>query len=582
MAPGPELARVLADLEPDAVAAGDVMVVAAAWYRQLAHDRGRFLTWVAESGLRRPDVHGQVARVDTPDEFAADEIRAALVLTHAAAALEFDRAYALRTRLPLVHQAMLAGSCDEPRARVFITWTAQLCQAHVDEICAALVPLASGLTVPQLIDRIRRRALALDPGWVQRRYDKARSERGVIGTRDPDGTASVTGYGLDLADGAAICGRLDALARSAKNDGDRRPIDHLRVDIYAGLLMGTYEGMTDREILDHLARTRLTAAPAPMAPLEPTRAGVELQVRVSTLLGLDEFPADLAGWGPIHPALARALAADLGTGQWRYALTGVDGRLLTQGLTPARPTGTALRHWRSRAIVELQIPAALLLELGSGALATHHSADPARVRAWAPVLADIVRRLGGIDALAGRRPYPPPDDGTDDPTRRFARAGLRRDVQMRKRRCMGVGCRAPVARLDLDHTRDHALGGPTTGANLWPGCKHDHALKTKGGWRVRAIDADTLRWTSRLGATYVVQTPPVIDPDLPVPDPDPDTAEEYAPDRAPAEQVPQRTDPGSWYEPPPPGPRRHYVDVEGEPPPRPAPPPLADPDVPPF
>lgn len=314
---------------------------------------------------------------------------------------------------------------------------------------------------------------------------------------------------------------------------------------------------------------------------------MELQVRLSTLMRLDEFPAELAGWGVIHPGLARSLAADLGTAQWRYALTGLDGRLLAAGLTAARPDGFSRRHWRSQAILELQVPARLLLDLVTGELSTRHGPDPRTTWAWAPVLADIVRRVGGVEVLTGERPPPAPDDGADDPNRRFARAGLRRDVQQRKRRCMGVGCRAPAGKIDLDHTVDHALGGPTIGFNLWPGCSHDHALKTRGRWTVRAIDRDTLEWTSRLGNTYEVKTPPVIDTDLPdpVPEPHPEEAEAADPDPDPDRDlggVPWQ-DSTSWYEPPPPSPRRRYVDINvDDEPPRPRPLPTVYPDEPPF
>ena len=54
------------------------------------------------------------ARMTVPDEFSADEIRAALMLTRRAAEAQFSLAYDLITRLPAVH----AGLVDEPRARV--------------------------------------------------------------------------------------------------------------------------------------------------------------------------------------------------------------------------------------------------------------------------------------------------------------------------------------------------------------------------------------------------------------------------------------------------------------------------------
>lgn len=46
----------------------------------------------------------------------------------------------------------------------------------------------------------------------------------------------------------------------------------------------------------------------------PSRTEVRVTVALSTLLGLDDAPADLAGYGPITAEAARALARD---GTWR-------------------------------------------------------------------------------------------------------------------------------------------------------------------------------------------------------------------------------------------------------------------------
>ncbi len=147
---------------------------------------------------------------------------------------------------------------------------------------------------------------------------------------------------------------------------------------------------------------------------------------------------------------------------------------------------------------------------------------------------------------------------------------------------MGVGCRAPAGKVDLDHTVDHAAGGATIEVNLRPACHHDHDLKHKGGWGLRAIDTDTVEWTSRLGHTYLVKTPPVIDEDLPDPEPDP----------AGGTGAPEFDDHGDdgedwqnsrcWYQPPPKTPNRRWVEVNDDPPPRPKPPPEVYPDEPPF
>ncbi len=193
--------------------------------------------------------------------------------------------------------------------------------------------------------------------------------------------------------------------------------------------------------------------------------------------------------------------------------------------------------------------------------------------AWEAVVADIARRT---DRQPGAPPTGDRRHGTDDPRRRFPNAALRRAVQIRKRRCVGPGCRAPASSTDIDHVRDHAKGGPTLDWNLDPNCRHDHTLKHKG-WPLRAIGNDRYLWTSRLGHTYRVDVPPIVE-DLPDPDPAGDQQEPTSwpprPGRgADGKPWPQST---TWVE------RKPKPEPEPEPePPAPKPPPDED-EIPPF
>jgi hypothetical protein len=59
-------------------------------------------------------------------------------------------------------------------------------------------------------------------------------------------------------------------------------------------------------------------------------------VALSTLLGFDDQPGDLAGHGPIPAHLARRIAADQ-SGTWRRLVTDPWGRLLDHGASSYRP-----------------------------------------------------------------------------------------------------------------------------------------------------------------------------------------------------------------------------------------------------
>ena len=150
----------------------DCVEVLQAQYRQLNHERARLMATMVEVGLAGMGPDDEPWRVSAPDEFSADEVRAALVLTRRAAEAQFWTAHDLLTRLPGVHAAMAAGRCDEPRARIFSEWTTDLCPEQARAVGERLLPRVGQLTTGQLIDQIKKLAITLDrtgPGGATNR-----------------------------------------------------------------------------------------------------------------------------------------------------------------------------------------------------------------------------------------------------------------------------------------------------------------------------------------------------------------------------------------------------------------------------
>jgi hypothetical protein len=182
---GAQLAAALASIDLTSLSGFDCVDVLQAQARQANHERARFLQVVAEV-VCRDDPWG-TGRTAAPTEFAFDEVRAALVLTRRGADAVCGLAFDLVVRLPAVHAAMLAGVLDEPRARVFCDWTADLSAGHAGAVCEALLPAAPAWTTGQLAEHIKRSAIALDPGWARRRYETAVRGRRLVGTRNRTG-----------------------------------------------------------------------------------------------------------------------------------------------------------------------------------------------------------------------------------------------------------------------------------------------------------------------------------------------------------------------------------------------------------
>ncbi|MGH3829854.1 MAG: DUF222 domain-containing protein [Pseudonocardiaceae bacterium] len=609
MAPGPELGVLLGGLTMSALTGTDLVEVLRARARQLSHEQAQLLAAMVEIGLCDPHAGtDEVARLTQAGEYAADEIRAALAWTRNAAYREYHFAEALLVRLPAVFTALDTGAICRGKAWLFTELCAPLTDEQAQVVCERLLPDATRLTTGELAARIKKLAMALDPEWAARRYASAVRDRDVIGYLDEDGTATVTGRKLPADQAAAACARIEDLAKAAKRAGHPGRIGPLRADIYIGLLEGRWQHLTRGQIITDLlahatpedttpqdptpdrisnddpaagcaadseADTTADASAGGDDPKQPTaaeRVGVELRVGLSTLLGRDQHPGEIPGWGPVTAETARTIVAAQRTGEWRYAITDPEGQLILAGITrrrPAIPEGEALASGRG-GIVELHIPAALLTEL-----ATHPHTREADGE-WTTVIADLAAQHAtartpdtpGTQDIPGTQDTPGTHQDTpgapgQDPAARFAGAALRRDVQIRDRVCVHPGCRCPAHHADLDHTVDHVHGGVTAEANSGPLCRHDHRLKHVGGWRLRQPEPGHFVWTSPLGRIYHSRRQPVAT-DLPSPRP---RSEQY-PNHAPPVTVDE-----NWpilYRPPPkpdsPSPPAHAVDPD-EPPP---------------
>src|SRR5262249_61185497 len=118
---------------------------------------------------------------------------------------------------------------------------------------------------------------------------------------------------------------LDVYAQECKTEGDPRTADERRADALCALILDP--------------RLHYTTG---------GKDGVQVQVTVpaSTLMGLDDQPGDLAGYGPIPAELARELAAE---GTWRRLVTDpLSGTLLDYGRTTYRPPAGPAQFARAR------------------------------------------------------------------------------------------------------------------------------------------------------------------------------------------------------------------------------------------
>lgn len=286
---------------------------------------------LAEFARRRPPDSWQARRSERPSrcsEFAPDEVGLALRLSRPAAANRLAVATIVVEELPATLAGWEAGRLDGSKVRAICDTADQLPPETWPRLEARVLGRAPEQTLALLRRSLARAVLALDPQGAQRRHQDQHRDRRVVMTPEPDGMASLWAL-LTAPDATAITTHLGELARSL-GAADERSMDARRADLLVDLLTG-----------------RRCAGPGCGAdPRPPGKPLVQVTVPITTLMGLDEAPGELAGYGPIPAPLARDIAAG---GTWRRLLTDpVSGTLLDYGRTTYRPPTALADHVRAR------------------------------------------------------------------------------------------------------------------------------------------------------------------------------------------------------------------------------------------
>jgi hypothetical protein len=241
------------------------------------------------------------------------------------AATRFHTACALVSDLPAVHAALAAGDISYDHAYAFVDATGSLPPDKARIVADRALRRASRQTVHQLRRCLRRAVLAADPDGAADRIGKAHADRSLNWWPREDGMAELRLI-ASATDVMAVFNAADAIARRLKADGpargsdDWQPIDALRSDALVHLVTGC-DG------------SRATVA-------------VNVTIDLPTLLGLQNNPGELAGYGPLPAPLARTLAAD---GRWRRMIVDAQtGALLDLGHSSYQPSAELSRFVKTR------------------------------------------------------------------------------------------------------------------------------------------------------------------------------------------------------------------------------------------
>jgi hypothetical protein len=344
LTPGPQAAVALASVVPGRLSGAVRMAWTAAVLRQRNH----------YDALVNVGVVGAVEALDAPRfleppagdrwssreelrDLAADEVAAAFAWTDVAAGRRVDFAEACVKRLPGLHEAMLAGRVDYPKAKLFIDGTECLSEAKARAVVDSLLDKATSRTTGQLRPMLSRRVAKADPEAAQRKKDKAHARRELGLYPDGDGTATLSLRGAPTHRAEQAFGRVHAIATAIKNRGDDRLLDQIRLDVALDLLQGIPVPGPDGQDAQKDPKTGVAGT------------SVELTIPVTTLMGLAEEPGMWGSWGPILADAVRDTANALRKAPWRITATHPDtGVAIWSGTTRRRPSVEDLDYARAR------------------------------------------------------------------------------------------------------------------------------------------------------------------------------------------------------------------------------------------
>ena len=388
------------------------------------------VTMLAAERLRAQAIDGGTPET-TADKAVAQQLALARRESPHAGSRHIGFARAMVGEMPAVHAALTAGFISEWTATQIVKETSCLSLEHRQQVDAHLAGRLGSESHRAIIAAAKAKAYELDPYSVVRRGRKAVGDRRVSVRPAPDVMAIVSGY-VPVAQGVACYKALDEAAKAAKSAGDERSLDQIRADIFV-------ERLTGQSVANDVS------------------IEVGLVITDTALLGLDETPARLEGYGPIPAPLARDLI--------REQLDDEEGSAADQ-----RPASD-----------EQPGPEALLR----------------KAMVW-------LRRL-----------YADPATGVltgQDDRRRLFTGPLRRFLVARDQVCRTPWCDAPVRHVD--HVVPWARGGATTADGGEGMCEACNYAKEAAGWTHEVVNlpdgSHTVKITTPSGHTYYSQPPPIL------------------------------------------------------------------------
>jgi Domain of unknown function (DUF222) len=344
--PSPQIAALLTAVGGENLDEFDLVEAIAAWERIGAWAAAQQVRALADL-VARP----MFARLSSlregldPVRGAALEVSARLRVSIREAEQRIDLALALVRDRQATLAALGEGHIDYWRAKTVVDGLGVLDHpATAAEVEHQLLKVAGQLSRAGLRAKVAKTVAVADPAAAEQRHARATQDRQVRCRPEPDGMGSTWSL-MSAYDTATLDQVLDAAADGIRQAIPNDPRTHAqrRADALAHLAHTAWQTGQIGAAPGASRGCRCGCGGAGTIRLRPgRRPQIAVLVPYSTLIGIDEHPAGLAGYGPLPASVARRIAAD---GTWRRLLTDpATGQLLDYGTTRYRPPQHLVDH----------------------------------------------------------------------------------------------------------------------------------------------------------------------------------------------------------------------------------------------
>ncbi|MFJ8024358.1 DUF222 domain-containing protein [Streptomyces sp. NPDC096311] len=261
---------------------------------------------------------------------ATEEVACALRLANITAGQRLATATLLQTR----HQATLGllagGQISYPQARTLADQCRVLSDEVTGQVEAAMLTKMPSQAAGQTMVSVRHQIHRADPDGAEHRHAQRNRERKTLCYQQDDGMAL---FGAILPAQQTAAMEQAVSTHAATYTDDDRTLDQKRADALYDLVVN---------------QPRLKATSDRAVRSGRGAAVVQVTVPFDILLGVDEGPAELKGYGPITATQAREIAFAPGT-IWRRLITQPEtGLLIKSDPTTYKPTADTARQVLAR------------------------------------------------------------------------------------------------------------------------------------------------------------------------------------------------------------------------------------------